>query len=38
MSREHEPFVLFGVDQSYFTRKMSGYLDRAEYVQPGPER
>jgi glutathione S-transferase len=27
MTRSNEPFVLFGVSQSYFTRKMSGYLD-----------
>jgi hypothetical protein len=27
MPRSNEPFVLFGVNQSYFTRKMSGYLD-----------
>jgi glutathione S-transferase len=27
MRTGEKPFVLFGVDQSYFTRKMSGYLD-----------
>ena len=27
MSTGRKPFVLFGLDQSYFTRKMSGYLD-----------
>lgn len=27
MRTGEKPFVLFGVAQSYFTRKMSGYLD-----------